>query len=336
MNMPFELFDRSRLQLKPLGERIHDLGPDTFQDPENVRLPAESGLSEHGVNTIDLLADRIIAAREKGASVIMAIGGHCIRAGNGILMAELARRGLITHFSLNGACAIHDFEFAMIGSTTESVAKYISEGQFGLWTETGKLNDAAVMAAREGWGYGEMLGRMIEEEQFPYRRESLLAAGYRYHVPVTVHVGVGCDIIHEHPNCDGAALGQASYTDFLVYAKTIENLENGVFMDFGSAVIGPEVYLKCLSMARNVARQEGRQIAHFTTAVFDLHELEGKDIHEAPPKSDARYYFRPWKTIMARTVSDGGESHYVCGRHEETVPLLYLKLLEKSQGKMYR
>lgn len=334
--MPFELFDRSQLQLKALDERIHDLGSDTFQDPEHVHLPEHSELSEHGEKTIDLLADRIIAAREKNASVIMAMGGHCIRAGNGILMAELARRGLITHFALNGACAIHDFEFAMIGSTTESVAKYISEGQFGLWKETGKLNDAAVLAAKEGYGYGERLGKMIEEENFKYRRESLLAAGYRYHVPVTVHVGIGCDIIHEHPNCDGAALGQSSYTDFLIYAKSVQNLENGVFMDFGSAVIGPEVYLKALSMARNVAKQHGEEIAHFTTAVFDLHDLEGKDIHEAPPKNDPRYYFRPWKTIMARTVSDGGESHYVCGKHNETVPKLYLKLLEKSNGKIYR
>ena len=327
--MPFEQFDRSQLHLKPLGERAHDLTEDVMQDPNHVKCTMDHP-------TIDLLADRIIAAREKGATVLMAMGAHCLRAGNGPLLAELARRGLITHFALNGAGAIHDFEFAMIGATTESVARYISEGQFGLWKETGRLNDVAVMAAKEGWGYGEMLGKVIEEEKFPYRQNSLLAAGYRYHVPVTVHVGLGCDIIHEHPNCDGAALGQASYTDFLIYAKSIQNLENGVFLDFGSAVIGPEVYLKCLSMARNVAHQHGEKIAHFTTAVFDLHDLEGKDVMETPPKNDPRYYFRPWKTIMARTVSDGGESHYVCGRHHETVTNLYLKLLEKSQGKMYR
>ena len=327
--MPFELFDRSQLSLKPLDHRIHDLNQTVMQDIDNVRCSLNHP-------TIDLLADRIIAAREKGATVLMAMGGHCLRAGNGPLLADLARRGLITHFALNGACAIHDFEFAMIGCTTESVAKYISEGQFGLWKETGRLNDCAVMAQQAGWGYGEMLGKVIEEEKFPYRQNSLLAAGYRYHVPVTVHVGIGCDIIHEHPNCSGSALGESSYTDFLIYAKSIQNLENGVFMDFGSAVIGPEVYLKSLSMARNVAHQHGEKIAHFTTAVFDLHDLEGKDVMEEPPKTDARYYFRPWKTILARTVSDGGEGHYVCGRHNETVPNLYLKLIEKSQGKMYR
>lgn len=327
--MPFEKFDRSQLHIKPLSQRVHDLDLSVMQDPEHVR-----GGLEHP--TIDLLAERIVAAREKGATVMMAMGGHCIRAGNGPLLSELARRGLITHFALNGACAIHDYEFALIGATTESVAKYISEGQFGLWQETGRMNEAALTATREGLGFGEALGRMIEEERFPHRETSLLAAGYRWHVPVTVHVSVGCDIIHEHPNCSGAALGEASYTDFLIYTKSIQGLEGGVFMDFGSAVTGPEVYLKALSMARNVAHQRGERIAHFTTAVFDLHDLEGKDVMETPPKSDPRYYFRPWKTIMARTVSDGGESHYVCGRHEDTVPALYKKLLEKSGGKLYR
>ena len=149
-------------------------------------------------------------------------------------------------------------------------------------------------------------------------------------VPVTVHVSVGCDIVHEHPNCDGAAIGKASYTDFLIYARTIQNLENGVFLNFGSAVIGPEVYLKCLAMARNVANQEGKRIAHFTTAVFDLHALEGQNLHDAPPKTDPRYYFRPWKTILARTVADGGESFYVQGEHRETVPALAATLLAKG------
>ena len=326
--MPFKQFDRSKLLLKPLSERVHDLDISIMKDPDHPKTTMDHP-------TIDLLADKIIEAREKGATVLMAMGAHCLRAGNGPLLIELMRRGLITHFALNGAGAIHDFEFAMIGATTESVARYISEGQFGLWKETGALNDVAKIAVKDGLGYGEALGREIEEKNFKYKEYSRLAAGYRYQVPVTVHVGIGCDIIHEHPNCSGAALGEASYTDFLIYAQSITNLENGVFLDFGSAVIGPEVYLKCLSMARNVAQQKGEKIAHFTTAVFDLHDLEGKDVMETPPKGDPRYYFRPWKTIMSRTVADGGESHYVCGRHEETVPNLYVKLLEKTD-KIFR
>ena len=125
-------------------------------------------------------------------------------------------------------------------------------------------------------------------------------------------------------------MGEASYTDFLIYARSVQNLENGVFMDFGSAVMGPEVYLKCLSMARNVAHQRGEKIAHFTTAVFDLLPLEGLDVWEEPSKTDPRYYFRPWKTIMARTVADGGESYYIQGQHRDTVAYLYQRLLGRG------
>ncbi|MDR1965371.1 MAG: hypothetical protein LBQ36_01560 [Synergistaceae bacterium] len=321
--MPFELFDRSELRLRPLSEREHDLDLSVMFDPKDVKPTMNHP-------TIKILADRIVEARKTGAAVILALGAHVLREGNGPLLAELMKRGLVTHIALNGAGAIHDYEFALIGQTTESVARYISEGQFGLWAETGGLNDCAKTAARDKIGFGEAIGKAIEEGEFPHRSCSLLAAGYRFRVPVTVHVSIGSDIIHEHPNCDGAALGGASYTDFLIYARSVANLENGVFLEFGSAVMGPEVYLKCLAMARNVAHQHGRRIARFTTAVFDLHDLEGRDISETPPKDDPRYYFRPWKTILARTVADGGEGFYVRGRHSETVPNLYAQLLEKS------
>jgi hypothetical protein len=324
--MPFPQFDRSRLRTLPLNDRIHDLDLSVMLDPDSHKPSFKHP-------AIDLLAHRILAAREKNAAVIMMMGAHVIRAGTGPYLLRLMERGLVTHFALNGAGAIHDFEFAEIGATTESVAKYISQGQFGLWTEDGRFNDAVNAGAAAGLGFGESVGKYIEENNFPQRRYSLLAGGYRHQVPVTVHVGIGCDIVHEHGNFDGAAAGKASYTDFLIYANTIENLENGVFLNFGSAVIGPEVYLKCLAMARNVAHRRGKKITNFTTAVFDLHDIEGKDIHEAPPKTDPRYYFRPWKTIMARTVADGGEGYYVQGTHSETVPALAAKLL--STGKTY-
>ena len=157
---------------------------------------------------------------------------------------------------------------------------------------------------------------------FPHADISILAAGYRLRVPVTVHIGLGYDIIHEHPNCDGAALGEASYRDFLIFTEAVTRLQGGVFLNFGTAVMGPEVYLKALSMARNVAFQEGRQINKFTTAVFDLLEL-GDDLGHEAPKTDARYYYRPYKTILVRTVADGGESFYVRGGHRATIPALY-------------
>ena len=318
--MPFEQFDRSRLRLLPISQRVHDLDLSVMLDPDTHKP-----LFSHP--SIDKLADRIRTAREKGAAVILMMGAHVIRAGCAPFLLRLMEKGFVTHFALNGAGAIHDFEFAEIGASTESVVRYISEGQFGLWEEDARFNAAVSEGAAAGLGFGEAVGRYIEENNFPHKSCSLLAGGYRMKVPVTVHVGIGCDIVHEHPSADGAAAGKTSYTDFLIYAKTVENLENGVFLNFGSAVTGPEVYLKCLSMARNAAHQEGRRIARFTTAVFDLLPLEGQKIGETPPRTDPRYYFRPWKTILARTVADGGESFYVEGSHGATLPALAAKLL---------
>ncbi len=314
--MPFKQFDRSKLIVLPLADRIHDLQRDKIRiAPSGPRIPFEHP-------ALPVLAERIVAAKENGRAVMFICGGHVLRAGNSALLIDLMERGLLTHLALNGAGAIHDFELAMIGQTCESVAKYVSEGQFGLWKETGRLNDAAVIAQRDGIGFGEALGRMIVEENFPYADTSVLAAGYRLGVPVTIHVAIGQDIIHEHPNCDGAATGAASYTDFLIFTETVTKLEGGVMLNIGSAVMGPEVYLKALSMARNVAHQEGRFIRHFTTAVFDLPHL-GDDLSTEAPKHDPRYYFRPFKTILVRTVADGGQSFYVQGDHKAAVPALY-------------
>ena len=318
--MPFPLFDRSQLLLKPLSARVHDITQATMIDPE-----APATFSHP---SIDILAERIRQAKDKNATVLFMMGAHVIRGGMGPILARLMEEGYVTHFALNGAGAIHDFELAMIGATTESVARYIREGQFGLWTESGKINDAVNEGVRDGLGFGEAVGRMIDRENFPYKHNSLLWNAYRQKIPVTIHVGIGCDIIHEHPNCDGAATGEATYTDFLIYTQSIMNLEGGVFLNFGSGVIGPEVYLKALAMTRNVKHQRNEKIAHFTTAVFDLLPLEGQDIHEAPPKTDPRYYFRPWKTILARTVADGGESFYVAGEHQKTIPALWRKIIE--------
>jgi hypothetical protein len=204
----------------------------------------------------------------------------------------------------------------------------VSEGQFGLWRESAILNDAVAAGHRDGLGFGEAVGRWIEEHRYPYRATSVLAAGHRLGVPVTVHVCIGQDIVHEHPNFDGAATGAASAADFLIYAQSITRLEGGVFLNIGSAVMGPEVYLKALAMARNVAHQRGEKICHFTTGVFDLPAL-GDDLSREAPKDDPRYYFRPYKTILVRTVADGGTSHYVQGDHKATVPALYDAIVER-------
>jgi hypothetical protein len=271
---------------------------------------------------LPILGEAIIQARSTGAARIVMMGAHVIKSGVSRYLIDLMERGLISHLAMNGAGPIHDWELALIGATTESVARYIQTGEFGLWHETGLMNDAIAAGAREGLGMGEALGRAILDGPFPHKDVSLLAAAVRLNVPATVHVGIGYDIIHEHPNCDGAALGQTSYQDFLIFTQSVAGLEEGVFLSLGSAVMGPEVYLKALSMARNVALQQGRAIRHFTTGVFDLVPLEG-DLSQTAQKTDPRYYYRPWKTILVRTVADGGVSHYVQGDHRLTVPHLH-------------
>lgn len=321
--MAYPQFDRSRLRVKPLAERVHDM-----QLHEVLPLTAAGDPFEHP--DLPLLAERIRAARRNGAAVIILMGAHVIKMGLSRFLIDLLARGLVTHIGMNGAGPIHDYELALTGATTESVARYITEGQFGLWQETGRINDIVAAGVADGLGYGEALGRAIAGGDYPHRDVSVLAAGYRLRVPVTVHIGIGQDIIHEHPNCDGAALGAASYRDFLIFTQSVANLQGGVFLNIGTAVMGPEVYLKALAMVRNVAHQEGRKINAFTTAVFDLVDL-GDDLTREAPKSDARYYYRPFKTILVRTVQDGGESFYIRGPHRGALPALH-RLLTREQS----
>lgn len=320
--MPFAQFDRDKLRILPLMERVHDLDLESILNvPGGPRVPFEHA-------AIPILADKIAEAAENDRAVLFACGAHVLRQGNAPLLIDLMERGLLKHLAFNGAGAIHDFELAMIGHTCESVARYVSEGQFGLWQESGRLNEAATAGHADGIGLGEAIGRMIEEESFPNRETSVLAAGYRLGVPVTIHVCVGQDIVHEHPNFDGASTGATSFTDFLIYAESVTKLEGGVFLNIGTAVMGPEVYLKALAMARNVAHQRGESICHFTTGVFDLPEL-GRDLDHEAPKDDPRYYFRPFKTILVRTVADGGKSFYVKGDHKATIPALYDAIMDR-------
>jgi len=309
-----ELFDRSKLRVQPLSQRAHDM---TLKDV--LPLDAEVAPSEHP--DLPTLADRIAQARRDGREVVVLMGAHVIKQGLSQFIVDLIRRGVITCIGMNGACAIHDYELARIGATTESVARYIRTGEFGLWTETGAINDIVNRSGAER-GFGAAVGEEIANQRFQHAHLSILAAAHAFGIPATVHVGIGYDIIHELPNFDGAATGAASYRDFLIFAERIRHLERGVFLCLGSAVMGPEVYLKALSMSRNVEQQAGRDIRHITTAVFDLADL-GDDIHHEAPKTEARYYFRPFKTILVRTVADGGESFYIRGDHRVTIPALH-------------
>jgi hypothetical protein len=321
MESKYPQFDRARLMVKPLAERLHDLHIDHW-------LALDAAPLDYAHPHLDQVAERVVRARERGAARILMMGAHVLRAGVNRQIIDLVERGAIDHIAINGAGAIHDYELARIGATTESVSRYIRTGEFGLWTETGELNDWIAEAVTLNLGLGENVGWRIEASDYPHKDLSVLAAAWRCSVPVTVHAGIGYDILHEHPNCDGSAWGAASYRDFLIFAATVERLEGGVMLSFGSAVMAPEVYLKALAMSRNVAHQQGKTIRDFATAVFDLLPIAG-DIHSEPSRSDPGYYFRPYKTILVRTVADGGASFYFCGDHRATFPALRRAILQR-------
>jgi hypothetical protein len=319
MPSKYPTFDRSHLRVKPLAERVNDLQlshwmalTDAAPDFHHADLPK--------------IAERLTSARSNNAARVLLMGAHVIRAGVNRHIIDLMERGFIDHIAMNGAGPIHDYELARIGATTESVERYIRTGEFGLWRETGELNDWVSEADGLSLGLGENLGRRILESNFPHRDLSVFAAAHRLSVPATVHSGIGYDILHEHPNCDGAAYGSTSYRDFLIFAHSLERLEGGVLLSFGSAIMAPEVYLKALAMVRNVAHQHSRTINHFTTAVFDVVAIVG-DYRKELPRTDPGYYFRPHKTLLVRTVADGGESFYIQGDHRATLPALRRALL---------
>ena len=318
-----EKFNRNHLTILPLSERRHKM---TVADV--YALDAETPPNEN--ENLRIVAERIAQARRRGKPVIWMMGAHVMRRGNSRFIIDLMERGVITHVATNGACAIHDFELAHIGATLEDVEDYIWDGKFGNWEETGRyLNEAIVRGYRDKIGFGEAIGRFIQKGEntvpFPYREISMFAAAYRLGVPFTVHKGIGYDITEQHPSADYAAIGWTTGEDFLRFAHSISQLEGGVFLNLGSAVMGPEVYLKSLSMARNIAAQRGEEIRHFTTANFDL--IDFPDFQEEGQPTDAHYYHRPKKTILIRTVKDGGESYHISGDFSVTVPQLYRLLI---------
>ena len=320
----YPILDRAKLRVLPLAQRTNDLPLSHWMALDEAAPPYEH-------LDLPLIGQRWVKSQAAGASRILMMGAHLLRAGANRHIIDQLERGALSIIAMNGAGMIHDYELARIGATTESVARYIREGQFGLWKETGELNDWIRDAADTGEGLGEHVGKRILESDYPHKDLSVLAAAYRLGIPVTNHCGIGYDILHEHPNFDGAALGAASYTDFLIFARVVECLEGGLLISFGSAIMAPEVFLKALAMARNLAHQEGRSIRRFTTAVFDMVPIQG-DFRKELPKTDPGYYFRPHKTLLVRTVADGGESFYFCGDHRATFPALRRSYLAAAGG----
>jgi hypothetical protein len=316
--MPYERLDLTKVKTYHLGERRN-----LVKLADLVRPCDPAPRFDHP--ELYLVARAIREARRAGRPVLWMLGAHVVKSGLSLLVIDLMQRGLVTHVAGNGAVSIHDFELALIGETSEDVPDSIEEGSFGMADETGRLINTAVQAGvRDGLGYGEALGSLYASDpQFQHRDVSILYHGYKLRIPVTIHVTIGTDIIHQHPAVDFGALGAASGLDFTAYCATVAKLEGGVFCNFGSAVTGPEVFLKALSIARNL----GHTVSRITTANFDLFPLRG-DYRADVSKDDIEYYYRPRKNIVNRPTSLGGRGYHICGDHKATIPSLYQMLVE--------
>jgi len=310
-NERYLLFNRSALTMKPIAERQSDMTIDDIVPLDAPTLP----IDDKRKATLRHVAERIVQAKESGAESIFMMGAHVIRSGMQRYIIDLMERGYITLVSMNGAGMIHDFELCVLGETGESVEKYIAEGQFGLWEETAWINDAVNRSNFLGSCLGDTIAREMYRKEYTHWNDSILAQSHRLQVDTTIHIGIGYDIICQHDNYESEIMGAQSYCDFLKFAKRIGYLPGGVIMNFGSAIMAPEIFLKALAMNRNV-----KEIDNFTTLVCDLVKLPD-DYHSEVSKDDAAYYFRPFKTMLVRAT--GGDTNYVRGYHKETIPNLW-------------
>lgn len=263
------------------------------------------------VQTLRAVAKAIVAAHRKGKPVIVGIGAHVIKVGLAPIIVDLMERGIVTAVAMNGAGIIHDFELALMGHTSEEVDAEIDEGRFGMAEETGRmLNEAITRGAMNREGLGEAVGHYINrlKDQFPNRKTSILAAGIKLGLPVTVHVALGTDITHMHPSADGAAIGATSLLDFRRLAAVVADMEGGVYLNMGSAVILPEVFLKTVSLGRNL----GYPLTNITTVNMDFLS-----------------HYRPLTNVVRRPTQKGGKGYSLIGHHEIMAPLLAAAVIEE-------
>jgi hypothetical protein len=264
-------------------------------------------------NSLRAVVDALAEARRRQRAIIWGLGGHVVKCGLAPVLIDLMRRGYVTAFALNGAAAIHDFEIALAGHTSEDVEAVLPDGRFGAAEETGReMNRAIAGGDREGLGMGEALGRRLDSSPPPeHAASSLLLQAYRQGTPVTVHVAIGTDTPHTHPAADPAAIGSASHRDFRLFSAYVADLnEGGVYLNVGSAVVLPEVFLKAVSAVRNL----GHPLANFTTANFDFLQ-----------------HYRPRLNVVERPhAGSGGAGYAITGHHELMIPLLAAALIERD------
>lgn len=313
---PYEEFDLSAVRTYPLDSRRSKATIEDFARPVAPRatfkewfdaLPAILGAQD-----VRRVVDAIVGARQSGAGIIWGIGAHVIKTGVSPILIDLMRRGYVSALAMNGAGIIHDFEVALAGATSEDVDEALGPGRFGMADETGRLlNQIIAEAAKDGLGFGQAVGRYLSGAKTPHRERSLTAAAYDLGVPVTVHVALGTDIIHMHPQASGAAIGDVSLRDFRYFTSCVARLQRGVYINCGSAVVLPEVFLKAVALARN----RGTDLDGLTTVDIDFMRM-----------------YRPQTNVVTRPVAGtNGVGISLVGHHEILIPLIAAAVIEADE-----
>lgn len=312
----YKQFDLSKTHRYSVKGRRSKVGVEDFSRPVACdSFPAFVDSLPNILAAKDLreLAGALLSARQNGKPIIWGFGGHVIKVGLAPVLIDLMDKGFVTALATNGSGSIHDFEVAYCGQTSEDVERELVTGSFGMSDETGQLmNEAISLGAKEGIGIGESIGSLLETLTLEFPEKSILLQAHRRRIPVTVHLAVGTDTIHAHPACDGAALGKASHVDFKIFTDQVGRLDQGgVFLNFGSAVILPEVFLKAVS----VVRSAGLSLENFVTANFDFIQ-----------------HYRPTQNVIRRPVSKSGRGFALTGHHEIMLPLLAALLVWGWEG----
>ena len=312
MPQKFKPIDLSRVKTYPLSQRKSKVSTTDFGKTWQKGAPFKEFLD----HLPDILAgshlktviSAIVNAFQKEKTIVFAMGAHVIKVGLNLIVIDLMERGIITAVAMNGAGIIHDLELAMAGQTSEDVSASLGDGTFGMAHETGAfLCDAIYLAGEKSAGLGETIGSAVIDKRLPYSEHSILACGARLGIPVTVHVAFGTDILHMHPGFDAGAAGKATHRDFRTFASVISTLEGGVYLNVGSAVILPEVFLKAVTLARNL----GHHLDQFTTVNMDF----------------IRHY-RPMTNVVNRPTARGGQGFNLTGHHEIMLPLIAAGVIE--------
>jgi hypothetical protein len=308
----YEQFDLSDIKTYPLDARRSKTHVSNFLRP----VAAGSSIAAFVDSLPGLLAARdfktivhnILEAKRNRSGILWGFGGHVIKTGVGPALIRLMEQGFVSAIAGNGAAMIHDFEIALIGATSEDVDEAIGPGRFGMADETGRvLNELITKGAAEGLGIGQAVGRFLKATPPPFADVSVLAAAARLDIPVTIHVAIGTDIIHMHPAASGAAVGEAAFRDFRYFATNVSRLERGVYVNCGSAVVLPEVFLKAIALARN----RGMEFKELTTVNLDFMRM-----------------YRAMTNVVARPTVTSGRGYSLVGHHEIMIPLLAAALLE--------